>query len=134
MSPDTWGNSAWNLFHKITLAYPDDPSEVDKNNYYNFFMDLKNVLPCSTCRNNYTKHLDTNHPLTMEDLKDKDSLVKWLIDLHNIVNESTGKKKISYEKALRDINDNRSKKTLYIYVFLLIIIILLLIILFMKKN
>ena len=37
MNPEVWGPPAWTFLHSITLAYPDNPSDIDKSNYENFF-------------------------------------------------------------------------------------------------
>lgn len=47
-----WGNSAWHLLHTISFNYPVNPRPKDKENYRNFILSLKNVLPCGKCRAN----------------------------------------------------------------------------------
>jgi hypothetical protein len=39
-------------------------------------------------------------PLTDEILSDKSKLVRWVIDIHNIVNESKNKRIIPYDEAI----------------------------------
>ena len=59
MNPKIWGKHAWIFLHSITLAYPNCPTDEEKNNTKNFFISLENILPCYECRRNYKKHLKT---------------------------------------------------------------------------
>ena len=57
MNPKIWGPHAWFLIHSICLNYPENPTEVDKKNYKNFFLELSNVLPCEECQNHFKKNM-----------------------------------------------------------------------------
>ena len=98
IDPSIWGPSAWNIFHYITIGYPDNPNDETKKSAYNFFMSLKNLLPCEKCRYNFNQHLQM-YPLTDDILMSKDKLINWLIDIHNNVNKTTGKQIMSYYDA-----------------------------------
>jgi hypothetical protein len=131
MDPEVWGPHGWIFLHCITLAYPDCPSKVDKEAMKNFFISLGPVLPCEKCRNNFTKHL-IKYPLTDSILCSRDKLVRWLIDIHNEINEINGKPKVTYDDVLFDylhmISKTRTTQQHYFYaivIFLLIVIILL---------
>jgi len=97
MDPNIWGPGAWQFLHSITLSYPDQPTEQDKQNHIDFFNSLKNVLPCEKCKNHFQENLQT-HPLE-NSLEDKESLFKWLVDVHNKVNVDNGKKELSYDEV-----------------------------------
>lgn len=140
MLPEIWGRTAWNFIHIVTLGYPDDPSEQDKINYYNFFQDLQYVLPCAKCRQNLAEHMQKN-PITDETLSNRANLVKWGIDMHNIVNYYTGKPILSYPEAMQQIDKNIENKNSFndnylgiIIVIITIIIIGCLIYYLSKKN
>ena len=47
--PILWGNNYWNFLYLITLGYPENPTQEDKNIFSEFFTNL--VLPCKTCQN-----------------------------------------------------------------------------------
>lgn len=103
--PDKWGPHVWQALHYITLGYPENPTEDQKKKYKNFFVLLKDTLPCSVCANHYAENLK-KMPLTDKDLKNKESLIKWLINFHNIVNEMKDKPIIKYIEARKLIDTN----------------------------
>jgi hypothetical protein len=103
--PDKWGPHVWQALHYITLGYPENPTEDQKKKYKNFFVLLKDTLPCSVCANHYGENL-RKMPLSDKDLKNKESLVKWLINFHNIVNEMKEKPIIKYIEARKLIDTN----------------------------
>jgi hypothetical protein len=129
MLPDIWGKYGWKFLHLVTLEYPENPTPQDKVNYRNFFMDLRGVLPCGKCRINLTENLE-KYPLTDNVLSSRDGLVKWLIDIHNVVNYHTGKPMLSYAEAYRDLenlsNPYKFKKSDGLYLVLLVIVLLIL--------
>lgn len=136
MDPNVWGQHAWIFLHSITLNYPSCPTEKDKENMKNFFLSLKNVLPCSKCRNNFENHLK-KFPLTDKVLCSKEDLVKWLINIHNSVNEQTGKKIMRYNEVLQFYSNLYHKDYniyIYIIIFLIFIIICLLTLFFLRKK
>jgi len=103
--PDKWGPHVWQALHYITLGYPENPTEDQKKKYKNFFVLLKYTLPCSVCANHYGENLK-KMPLSDKDLKNKESLVKWLINFHNIVNKMKEKPIIKYIEARKLIDTN----------------------------
>lgn len=96
-----WGPPLWHSIHTISFNYPIKPTEEDKKNYYNFINNLQNILPCKYCRDNLTKNLK-ELPLTKDVFKNRDSLSRYIYDLHEKVNTMLNKKSnLSYE----DIRD-----------------------------
>jgi hypothetical protein len=106
--PDIWGPHGWKFIHYITLGYPNNPTEQDKKKYYNFFIELANVVPCSISANHFKQHLQIT-PLDDKALKDKDSLMAWAIKMHNHVNARNGKKMHSIKDAIKAIIENDDK-------------------------
>ena len=106
IGPDVWGPHGWKFIHMIALAYSPTPTAEQKQHYREFFTVLQYILPCSICANNYARHFTIELPFTDEVLANRDNLVKWTIDLHNLVNKETGKKPIPYEEALQLIYNN----------------------------
>jgi len=99
MKPDIWGKYLWISIHFIAMEYPHEPSLKDKQNYRIFFDNLKNVIPCKNCSDNYKDHL-IKYPLTDHVLSSRMNLFKWTVDIHNEVNKITNVPQISYESAI----------------------------------
>lgn len=105
LGPDVWGPHAWKFLHFVSLGYPDYPTNEDKHKYKSFFLLLQNVLPCSVCREHYKENYD-KLPLTDNILSSRDNLIKWVIDLHNIVNKMKNKPVIDHQTAINLITNN----------------------------
>ena len=122
-STTIWGPHGWKFLHYVSLGYPEHPTEEDKINYKNFFISIKNILPCIICSNHYAENYD-KIPLTDAILSDKTSLVRWVIDIHNVVNKSKNKRIVPYDEALALINtdtvcNNDNSNCLYTWLFIL---------------
>lgn len=85
LQPTCWGSGAWMFLHSIAYAY--NP-EIDKEKYYNFFMNLGYVLPCEECRLHYSQNVNKNELQTA--LQNQETMFRWVYDLHNQVNKQTG--------------------------------------------
>jgi hypothetical protein len=108
MNQNIWGPHLWFSLHTISFNYPANPTIEDKKNYNFFFTSLKEVIPCSICKKNYIRHL-IEHPIDNY-LNSKEELVKWVIDMHNMVNTETGKKNYSYNTIIKMYEDVYKKK------------------------
>ena len=138
MEPNIWGPGAWTFLHSITLNYPNNPNIQTKKIYKDFFYILSKILPCSVCKKNYKLHFNKN-PINFH-LNNKESLVKWLINIHNETNKSNKKPVINYKQFLKIYNNlyknknesityykNKNQIQKYVIYFLIIIIIIILI-------
>ena len=127
MEPNIWGPSAWTFLHSITFQYPESPTDMDKKKYFTFFNSLKNELPCPNCR----EHYETNFEKIQIRLNNRKELIEWLIDIHNEVNRSTGKRKYSYDEVYKiynnmyDENNTQGKKIVCLLILLILSIIIL---------
>lgn len=95
MDPYIWGPSAWEFLHSTTFAYPDEPSQTDKLRYKDFFEQLCYVLPCKDCCLHYQQEL-VNTKLDQA-LDSRDTLSRWMVEVHNNVNKRLGKTIVPYE-------------------------------------
>ena len=97
MMTSIWGPATWLMLHTISFNYPVNPSEEQKKDYYKYFKNLQNVLPCRYCRENLAKNLKT-HKLTKAVMKNRESLSIWVYELHEMINKMLGKTSgLSYE-------------------------------------
>ncbi|VVU95181.1 Erv1 / Alr family [seawater metagenome] len=99
MKPSKWGPYAWVFLHSITFNYPVNPSKEVQLQYKNFFESLQYVIPCDKCQRNYQNKL-VKFKLTDKVLKSRKNLIEWLIDIHNEVNKSTGKRILTYKEVI----------------------------------
>jgi hypothetical protein len=140
--PDVWGPHGWKFIHYVTLGYPFNPTEEEKNKYRFFFYNLDTIIPCAICGNNYSKHLKMK-PLTDEILNNRTKMIEWGIDMHNLVNIEHNKKIISYDEGKEMILQNTKdckyvetfdNKSNHIIIVLVVIILIQFMILANRKN
>tara|TARA_B100000787_G_scaffold159117_1_gene137000 strand:+ start:266 stop:691 length:426 start_codon:yes stop_codon:yes gene_type:complete len=129
---NVWGPSAWTFLHTITYNYPENPTDNDKKNYHNFFMNLQHVLPCKKCQAHYTENIqkyDLNNSLD-----NRDDLVKWLIDIHNEVNKHTGKRVWTYSEVYNKYDNLHNTNLVNKIIIFTILCIVLVLIFFLYKT
>ena len=131
IKPKIWGPHGWKFLHYVSLGYPDKPTDKDKIYYKNFFYSLQNVLPCEKCAQNYKKNI-IEYPIDNH-LQNRDSLVKWVIDIHNKVNYELGKPQLDYEEAISIYLNEESKMLDYCFKAVILIIILIFLYKLLKK-
>ena len=85
MLTDIWGPPFWHILHIISFNYPVNPTEEQKQHYYNYFENVGNILPCIYCRNNYKNNLKSTN-FSMDVFKNRGSLSFWVYSLHNHIN------------------------------------------------
>jgi hypothetical protein len=114
---DKWGPAAWHFLHTITFVYPVNPTTEEKTNMTDFFTKvLPSILPCKVCSTHYVSIL-SNYPIQAQN---RESLSKWLVEIHNQVNLSTQKPVFTYEQVC-DIylpagnDDDKIKKSLLFF-------------------
>jgi mitochondrial FAD-linked sulfhydryl oxidase len=56
------GASTWNLIHTIAANYPDEPTEIDKDNVKKFFQTLSYLYPCPHCAEDFQKAVTSKPP------------------------------------------------------------------------
>lgn len=126
--PSVWGGPMWRSMHFIALAYPNNPTFEDINNYKQYFQALGNVIPCQICREHYKKNL-INMPIDNY-LKNADTLFEWTVKLHNTVNKFGGKPQWTVENAkIHYLSSDNSNITIIDKVAISLIVAILIIIL-----
>jgi len=108
MNQNIWGSHLWFSLHSISFNYPLSPSIEDKNNYKKFFLSLQETIPCSVCKKNYKRHI-IEYPID-NFLDNRQKLVYWVIDIHNMVNSEIGKKILSYDNVIKKYETVYNKK------------------------
>ena len=129
ITPEIWGPHGWKFLHYLSFGYPENPTTEEKNNYKTFFISFQHVLPCSICAKHYSDNL-LEYSLD-EALNNRESLIRWVIDIHNDVNETKNKKIYSYEEAIELYTTTNDYS--YIYKCIFAIFMLFVIYMIIKK-
>lgn len=111
MLTSVWGPSMWHYLHTMSFNYPVNPTESDKKHYRDFILNLEYVLPCSKCRKNLKKNFK-RLPLTMQDMKSRETFSKYVYNLHELINKMLKKKShLTYEEVRERYEHFRSRCT-----------------------
>ena len=112
MLTSVWGPSMWHTLHTISFNYPVDPTKNDKRNYRDYILNLKYVLPCGKCRENLKNNFK-KLPLKMKHMENRETLSKYVYELHELINTMLGKKSgLSYEDVRERYEDFRARCTI----------------------
>lgn len=112
MLTTVWGPSVWMFLHTMSFNYPVEPTEEDKKHYRDFVLSLKYVLPCKYCRMNLIKNFE-QLPLTMSDMKNRETFSKYIYELHELVNRMLQKKSnLTYDDVRERYEHFRARCTL----------------------
>tara|TARA_B100000963_G_C22612217_1_gene665445 strand:- start:212 stop:619 length:408 start_codon:yes stop_codon:yes gene_type:complete len=127
INPNIWGPKFWYTWHAVAFGYPDNPTDVDKQNYKNFYINFSYVLPCEACsKDSYSRIKSVNWDNT---LMSRDNLVKWTYEYHNDINLKL-EKPIFTDKDFKDKMLSKKLKNSYkeymIIIFLVLYILYLL--------
>jgi len=87
--PSTWGPFFWHTMHLVALGYPMKPTYAEKRAAKEFYESLTHLIPCPLCKLHYADHVKEN-PITPS-LDSKETLFKWTIQIHNLVNKDLKK-------------------------------------------
>lgn len=132
LDPNIWGPKGWFFLHSIALTYPPNPTDEDKKNYKVFFETLGGVLPCLDCQNHYKKNIKK---LPIDDnLENNKKLNRWLVEIHNEVNKSTGKPLVNYNEYIENYKKIYENKTNYLYYIIIILFIIILFFIYYHIN
>lgn len=118
--PTEWGKYGWKFLHAITEGYSVSPTFDEKQSARNLVNSLPYLLPCNKCKINFKDHL-SKRPLTDEILNTRSSFKKWMIDIHNDVNRSLGKRVYSYDEVANPGYNLKIPLTICLIVLFLII-------------
>ena len=109
-NPKVWGPPLWKKLHTITFDYPEhidenNPQDVAiKKGVRQLFLELRSAIPCKECRTSYRRFIK-QFPVEPH-LHSRDSLSRWLYDIHNMVNAKLRKKENDlYLKKMQELDD-----------------------------
>ncbi len=76
----------WVTLHMVSLTYPNYPTSTQRKEYESWFLGFKVVLPCSSCRTNFPKNLESIKFDSVIDMCSRTAFAKCIWRLHNEVN------------------------------------------------
>ncbi len=125
IDPRLWGQYFWGTLHFISLSYPNNPNDEDKQKIKTAILSLVDVLPCIICREHFNELLK-QFPLNDYILQNKKNLVLWLFTLHNIVNKQNNKKIFTVDEFYNKYVYPKSCNNYSYYFFIIIIVVIIL--------
>lgn len=105
IDPRVFGPSMWKTLHHVALGFPDEPTEKHKQAYAIWFHNLSNVIPCQSCAEHYEELISENPP--DEHMTDSHALFRWVVAIHNRVNDRLGKPRYTEDDALREATEKQ---------------------------
>ena len=90
MVTSTWGPVMWHYLHTVSFNYPVNPTKLQKKKYKELLVNLQYTLPCKYCRINLTNNYK-KYPLTAKVFENRDSLSRYVYNLHEVINKMLGK-------------------------------------------
>ena len=91
MLTTVWGPSLWHFLHTMSFNYPNAPTDTEKQQYMQFILKLKYILPCKYFIINLKKNFKAL-PLKMSSMKNRETFSKYIYDLHEHINKMLCKK------------------------------------------
>lgn len=107
MQSDKWGSHAWEFLHTVTFDYPEEPTPIDKQHFYDLFSNLRYTLPCVHCRKSFSIFFE--HINIDDYLDSRYGIVFWLYVIHNLVNIKLGKQTAVFSEVVKKYQDLRAR-------------------------
>ena len=96
--PEVWGPHYWFFLMTVALTYPDNVNVLTKRKYYDLIQNMPIFIPNAEISKNFSNMLN-EYPVTPY-LDNRDSFVRWIVFIHNRVNEKMGKREITIDDAM----------------------------------
>lgn len=96
--PEVWGTHYWFFLMTIALTYPDHATAISRRKYYDLIQNMPIFIPNAEISQNFSKLLN-HYPVTPY-LDNRDSFVRWIVFIHNKINEELGKPTITIDEAM----------------------------------
>lgn len=131
INPKIWGPYFWETIHFTAYGYPENPNELDKKTYYDFYSNIMKVLPCDKCTNSAQQLFKKSN--INNSLGSKKDLIKWTYLFHTSVNNELGKKSPTLEEFMHNFT-NRDKGLSLNNIILFTIIFIIIVLFFMHYT
>lgn len=103
--PRRWGPHLWSYMHYAAANYPDKPTPKEIHAMMDWLCALPVTIPCDSCKSHYAKYIERHKPILHDICSSRDSLFKFLVDIHNKVNKRNNKPEMTYDQAVHLFGD-----------------------------
>ena len=76
IEPHIWGPAGWEFLDAVVNGYPDNPSQIERDQMILFLQSLVHLLPCASCRANYRQYILKNP--VRNHVASKQNVYHWL--------------------------------------------------------
>ena len=101
MNSELWGPPMWHTLHTLSLDYSHVPTTEQQQTMSVFLDAIGKLLPCISCREHYQRYVQ-EYPLAQA-VQSAEDLQRWILELHNRVNERLGKSKYTFDQWYNEI-------------------------------
>lgn len=98
--PETFGPPLWKILHSAAATFPEVPTEGEKVEMRCLIVGLPAIIPCPKCQCNLRSWIISQK--INEALKNRFSLFRFFVDMHNDVNQRLGKELFPLDRAMTD--------------------------------
>ncbi|CAH1398398.1 unnamed protein product [Nezara viridula] len=81
------GIATWSLLHSMAAYFPENPTEIEREEIACMFHIIAKYYPCNICAKDFQEDIKAMPPET----ESGEKLSQWLCKLHNKVNKKLGK-------------------------------------------
>lgn len=110
--PQVWGPSFWFSLHNGALRYPTKASPLVIARMKGFILGLPYILPCENCSVHAAAYIENIKDKLDHICSRRDSLFKFFVDFHNMVNKRYNKSIVSYDDAYKMYSGGANIRTL----------------------
>ena len=101
MHVSVWGPRAWAVLHTFSDAWKENPTVEDRRAMYAFLTSFGPALPCPKCGAHFQACVRRDVPSPNAPvLTSRETLVQWLVGVHNEVNRRLGKREYRGETSV----------------------------------
>ena len=129
-----WGVPGWRFLHCVSFAYPEAAAPQERQDMFVFLRSVGNVLPCKRCRSHYNAYVGAHLTSSASPiLVGRESLARFLVELHNDVNRRLGKSEATYEAVRHEYEVGNDSIPVWI-VSVLVMVLVVLAVVFARKR
>ena len=107
-----WGPLGWMTLHSTAFAYPEQPSQSERDLMYSWLDMFRDTITCSTCKGHFTSMLASYRSQFPNMLSNRHEFVIFTFRAHNAVNKRINKPVYSsVEECVATLRNNVTGKT-----------------------